>query len=309
MKAKKWLIIITMIISFVSVVCAYWYCNVMRDDFFMNCSFAIMGSAILSGIMSLTEYFVTRKQCLEQYYLAAYTILKQIEKAKYFFADEPIELLEQYFLEKQNNESRSVFGMDISTTAKDSLLTYMTDRWKQTVDIPEPEFTAYAEDQFNNRMAQYFEDACKTMDSYVRIAEIDLSPLENAYGNLDFLFANSSMRKKIYEQIHLRLRDYKHNVAEQVFHFKLFLSGESENFAVLMGKIDELQQMYFSRNEKCEGDFCIITIYGKYADSMDESIEKLRCKIYGQKYMKPQHFPVAAYQIRRKVDFPEIKKE
>lgn len=197
MKAKKWLFIITMIISFVSVVCAYWFCNVMRDDFFMNCSFAIMGSAILGGIMSLTEYFVTRKQCLEQYYLAAYTILKQIEKAKYFFADEPIELVEQYFLEKQYNESRSVFGMDISTTAKDSLLTYMTDRWKQTVDIPEPEFTAYAKDQFNNRMTQYFEDACETMKSYVKIAEIDLSPLENTYGDLDFLFTNNSMRKKI----------------------------------------------------------------------------------------------------------------
>ena len=201
-----------------------------------------------------------------------------------------------------------MLGMDISTEARDKLFAYMVDRWKRTVDIPEPEFTAYAQDQFHNQMAKYAEKATETMESYVRITEIDLSPLENAYGELDFIFANNSIRKKIYEQIHLQLRDYKHDVAMQAFHFKLFLSGEVDNLAVMLGKIDELQQMYFSRDERCEDSFSIITIRGRYTDSLEESIEKFRCQIYGQKYAEPEHFPVAVFQIRRKIDFPSIRK-
>lgn len=100
MKAKKWLIIITGVISFLSIMCAFWF-DCIGNQFFMNFSFAIMGSAILGGIMSLTEYFVTKKQALEQYYLASYDILKQIEKVKYFFADEPIDLIIEFFHEKR----------------------------------------------------------------------------------------------------------------------------------------------------------------------------------------------------------------
>ena len=81
-----------------------------------------------------------------------------------------------------------------------------------------------------------------------------------------------------------------------------------DNLAVMLGKIDELQQMYFSRDERCEDSFSIITIRGRYTDSLEESIEKFRCQIYGQKYAEPEHFPVAVFQIRRKIDFPSIRK-
>lgn len=305
MKAKKWLIIITGIISVVSVACA-WLCRNMQDDFFVNFFFAIMGSAILGGIMSLTEYIVARKQCLERYYLAAYDILRQIRKVKYVFTDEPIELIEQYFLELQNNKWDSILGKKESTKAKDALFTYLVNRWKRLVDIPEPEFTDYAEERFRNKMEKYSEDIDEAMKSYVRISEIDLMPLENAYGELDFLFANNSVRKQIFEQIHLELREYMHSVAKQAHHFRLFLSGEADNLAVMLGKIDELQQEYFSIDENCEGCDSVITVYNRFAYSMDENIEKLRCRIYGQKYVRSKNTPVMAQRIQRSIGFPFI---
>ena len=305
MKAKKWLIIITGIISVVSVACA-WLCRNMQDDFFVNFFFAIMGSAILGGIMSLTEYFVARKQCLERYYLAAYDILRQIRKVIYVFTDEPIELIKQYFLELQSNKWNSILGKKESTQAKDALFSYLVNRWKRIVDIPEPEFTDYAEERFRNKMEKYFEDINDAMKSYVRISEIDLMPLENAYGELDFVFANNSVRKQIFEQIHLELREYLHSVARQAYHFRLFLSGEADNLAVMLGKIDELQQEYFSIDENCEGSDSVITVYNKFAYSMDENIEKLRCRIYGQKYVRPENTPVMVQRIRRSIGFPVI---
>lgn len=306
MKAKKWLIIITGVISFLSIMCAFWF-DCIGNQFFMNFSFAIMGSAILGGIMSLTEYFVTKKQALEQYYLASYDILKQIEKVKYFFADEPIDLIIEFFHEKRNNETGKMLGMDISTTAREKLFSYMVDRWKKTVDIPEPEFSSYAKERFDDRMAKYIKDATEVMESYVRVSKIDLRPLDNAYGELDFLFANPSLRNKLFKQIHQRLWDYKCTVAEQSFHFNLFLTGGGDNLAVMLGKIEELQKKYFSKDVKSIGCFDNIIIHAQFAGSMDESIEELRCKIYGQKYEKPDHVPVAAYQIRRKIEMPEIK--
>lgn len=305
MKAKKWLIIITGAISFLSIMCAFWF-DYIKNQFFMNFSFAIMGSAILGGIMSLTEYFVTKKQALEQYYLASYDILKRIEKVKYFFADEPIDLIIEFFHEKRNIETEKMLGMDISTTAREKLFSYMIDKWKKTIDIPEPEFSSYAKERFDDQMQNYIKDATEVMESYVRVSKIDLRPLDNAYGELDFLFANQSLKNKIFKQIHQRLWDYKCAVAEQSFHFNLFLTG-GDNLAVMLRKIEELQKMYFTKDVKSIRCFDNIIIHAQFAESMDESIEELRCKIYGQKYEKPDHVPVAAYQILRKIEVPEIK--
>ena len=64
MKAKKWLVIITGILSVGSFVCAYLYCEYLTSEFFRNFAFAILGSALLGMIMSLTEYLVVRKEAL-----------------------------------------------------------------------------------------------------------------------------------------------------------------------------------------------------------------------------------------------------
>lgn len=306
MRSKKWLVIITGVISIVTVVCAYWFCDVADNEFLKNFFFAIMGSALLGVIMSLTEYYVARKQALEKYYLTAYDILKEIKKVEYFFADEPMNLIESYFLEEQNSRHMRVIGKEPETTAKSNLLNYMIAKWKKTDDIPEDIFQEYAEQKFASQVADYQRSVLAVIDSYIAVSKIDFRPLENAYGDLDFFIANRTLRKNIYEGIHQALRNYIHEAAQKAYHFNLYLSKNSNNFAVLIEMVDELQKMYFSVDDQLNGNYSIITIRRKFADSIDDKIEELRCKIYMQKCHNIEHFPVAEFFILRKSMGPNV---
>ena len=57
MKAKKWLTIITLAISIIALVLAFAI-GKESNSIFYDIEMAILGSALLGFIMSLTEYFV-----------------------------------------------------------------------------------------------------------------------------------------------------------------------------------------------------------------------------------------------------------
>ena len=66
MKAKKWLTIITLCVSIFSLSVA---CIIGKDS---NCisydvSMALLGSAVLGFIMSLTEYYVEKRKAMEEF--------------------------------------------------------------------------------------------------------------------------------------------------------------------------------------------------------------------------------------------------
>lgn len=309
MKAKKWLVIITGIISFLSLVCAYVFCDIVPSEFLKNFSFAILGSALLGMIMSLTEYYVARKQALLQYYLCAIDILKEIKKAKYFFMQEPLDLIQAYFLEKQDNQFKLISNKLEEKQARNKLLAYMSEKWKRTVDIPEPEFSEYAEAQFVDRVEQYEINSTKTMELYVTISKMDLRPLENAYGELDFFFMNKTMRRRIFRDIHSQLREYKQEIVRKAYHFQLYFTSESDNLAVLLSMIDEIQQKYFAVQTIDDRNYRITTIYEKFADGVEDEIERLRCDIYKQQFMKPEHYPcLEHHEMIERVNPSVIKK-
>ena len=72
MKAKKWLTIITLCVSIFSLSVA---CIIGKDS---NCisydvSMALLGSAVLGFIMSLTEYYVEKRKAMERFFAESFT--------------------------------------------------------------------------------------------------------------------------------------------------------------------------------------------------------------------------------------------
>lgn len=63
MKAKKWLTVITLIVSILSLVAAF---VIAKDSncIFYDVSMALLGSAVLGFIMSITEYYVERRKAM-----------------------------------------------------------------------------------------------------------------------------------------------------------------------------------------------------------------------------------------------------
>ena len=69
---------------------------------------ALLGSAVLGFIMSLTEYYVEKRKAMEEFWLQSNKTLKELRKIKYLELDAPVELIKDALLEEQANEKPSL---------------------------------------------------------------------------------------------------------------------------------------------------------------------------------------------------------
>ena len=141
MKAKKWLTIITLIITALSLVLAYIFgknSNCITYDI----SMAIFGGAALGFIMSLTEYYVERRKAMEEFWLQATKVLNELKKIKYLDVDAPINLIVDAIQEDDSNALKEKFHLlsndeKISVNAKENLISW----YKENIPFPFDENT------------------------------------------------------------------------------------------------------------------------------------------------------------------------
>ena len=141
MKAKKWLTMITLVITAVSLFIAVIIgknSNCITYDIAM----AIFGGAILGFIMSLIEYYVERQRAMEEFWLQATKILNELKKIKYLDVDAPINLIVDAMYEDDTNTLKEKFHFlneeeKISVNAKKNLISW----YEKNIPIPFDENT------------------------------------------------------------------------------------------------------------------------------------------------------------------------
>lgn len=290
MKAKKMLTIITLIVSILSLIIAF---TIGKDSncIFYDISMAFLGSAVLGFIMSITEYYVEKRKAMEEFWSQARSVLRELRKIKNLDVDAPINLILAVFSEERSNEwnqALKILPDDKETCheAKSNLISW----YKENI-LPEfDENTAVGkelEKLYEFKIEEYKKAFIQCMDSYRTASLIDLGALDNAYGNLDFIFANNCAQKIAYGSIYDRLRNIVFAVKSEVYHFDSLNNGK-DNFPVCASKIFHLNQEYFlSKEEESNGDTKIL-IFQYVFDEIDASLEEFRCKIYGAKYVAPK---------------------
>lgn len=298
MKAKKWLTIITLVITALSFIIGK-NSNCITYDI----SMAIFGGAALGFIMSLTEYYVERRKAMEDFWLQATKVLNELKKIKYLDVDAPINLIVDAIDEDDSNALKEKFHLlsddeKISVNAKENLISW----YKKNIPIPFDENIDNNKELtqlYDSNMAGYKEVFIQCMDSYREASMVELGNLDNAYGNLDFIIANKCIRQKAYEQIYDKLRKIVYHFRNAVYHFNLLKDGNG-NFPVCILKVSELNQKYFlSKEENLQG-YTNISIFQNVFDDIDASLEKFRCKIYKSKYVESKPIPVSGKTVERK---------
>lgn len=138
----------------------------------------------------------------------------------------------------------------------------------------------------DNESRKYYEKYMKSIDSYIEASQIDLVDLGNAYGNLDFIFHNNSIRKMAYFDIYDKIRKYRNLLRDESMYFNLMKEGKG-NFVVCVQKVNAINQKVFSvETESADG--CIRkVVYQRAFDDIDEVLESFRLKIY--KNAKPDY--------------------
>ena len=208
MKAKKWLTIITLVITALSLVLAF-IIGKNNNCITYDISMAIFGGAVLGFIMSLTEYYVERRKAMEEFWLQANQVLNELKKIKYLDVDAPINLIVDAMHEDNSNVLKEKFHLlsddeKISVSAKDKLISW----YKENISLSFDENTNVNMELtqlYDSKMASYKEVFLQCMDSYRKASMVELGNLDNAYGNLDFIIANNCILQKAYDQIYDKL--------------------------------------------------------------------------------------------------------
>lgn len=305
MKAKKWVTFITAGISAISLICALVAnCPCVNLLLMYDIAMAIFGSALLGFIMSLIEYFAERRKAMEDFLRAAYKVYVQLRKIKLLNLDEPQELILDCISEEQHNK---IWGKCDGETAKELGLGAVHKKRDAYIDwMKENESMYFSENDdiesiliqtYNGRIEHYSNMFMKYMDMYIVASKIDLEDLSNAYGNLDFLFANRKIRLVAFESIYSNLQEYRNKIKSEVFHFNMIKDGKG-SFGVCCQKVLDLNDFFFVTETNKNGDSEWTTVYQKKFDDVSDKIEEFRSKIYFKKEVQYEKKSPVFSQLR-----------
>ncbi|MGM9958332.1 MAG: hypothetical protein ACI32B_03680 [Erysipelotrichaceae bacterium] len=299
MKSKKWLTIFTLIISLLSLVAAF---VIGKDSncIFYDVSMALLGSAVLGFIMSITEYYVERRKAMEEFWIQSTNILKELRKIKHLDLDAPTNLIIEAFGEDLSNKWNQMFFLlsdenEIQHKSKDSLISWYEENvpllFDENTDVEKE-----LEELYQSKMEDYKNSFLHCMSNYQLASSVELGTLDNAYGNLDFIIANNSIRKKAYDSIYEKIRKIVIQFKTETYHFNLLKDGKG-NFPVCATKVSDLDKEYFLSIDVNEHGYIHTLIYQNVFDDIDASLEEFRCKIYRTKYVEPKREPISGKTI------------
>lgn len=300
MRGSKWLSIITLGVSSIALIGVLILHSIEYLSLAYDISLAILGSALLGFIMSLVEYFAVKRIAMETFYQEALKAVSALSKAKYFFTDEPTGLVVNCIAEEWSNKWSAPIGGPPQRESKDKLIENYRQGFPPEIannlDFNEHNQTWYAE-----KMHAYYKELDECFDSYIEISAIHLGELDNAYGNLDFIFANGTLRRMAYEQVYEPIKEQRKSALRQAYHFQLYKDGEG-NISACTAFILKLNEEWFLTKEVNNDDIHSIAVYRKCSDALLDATEEFRCKIYKQKYEPEEHYPIISkiYRIKHR---------
>lgn len=271
-KSIKWLIKGIAFSGFMFLLCHFRLFGSYIEQYLLQCkSFAfwdrfssffeiifsgIFSSCVVSLILSIIDYQTSRSSAfndlcefLEDYY----NIYSKLEP---LYFDYPVELSVSYIAEcqynKNANENNVRNGMEIlplKHDAKIKLINYIIENGinKYYVDesLSDDDKENLAKAELERKTDEMYKNIESVIAKYIFVSEFKVArKLNKLYINFDFMFANKTIRQKIYDTIYTPYRSLYNLISEKVYHMKLYKEG-SGNLTVVINMILELQKEIF----------------------------------------------------------------
>ena len=197
-------------------------------------------------------------------------------------------LVLQYFgLEYASNLLAGIFASGVLTIMI-SIINYRTER-RKTLE----QFYSYAKKAANNY--NRFEndgDLERSIDSVLAMNDFDYIELDNAYGDMSFLFHDKKTRKYIFEKIYEPTLVLRKLISEKCFHFREYRKAFSGNSRVMRIFVDEVAVAIMSHQEMTSVNEHGVSIVMK--TTHNKAVEQLLEELDGHYY---------------KIMYPRAKKE
>ena len=213
MKLNKRLFYFSIIVSiFILIITIYLNFHLKYSDiaqYISNILLNILSGLIVLIVTSLFDYFIKRRECLEEIMLQCQYLALEFDKIKYF-------------------EEKTVDGM-LEANKKDSKISSEDEE-----DIKE-----YVETENVKNLENI-------MDEYIKLSESNLNEFWNLYRDLDFLFDIKEKKKKeLWNEIFNYVSIKINRIREDTYHFKIYKESKHGNYYVNASKLLKLQEEIF----------------------------------------------------------------
>lgn len=279
MRANKKAIIWT---ATITVVCLI-ICIILHEvhNLIYDLSLACFGSALLGIVIAIAAYIAERRDAMEQF-------AEEISKAIAVIGSIPIVEIPDLVIGALKDENSWV---EDTSENQDKLKEYIESRLPIDENTTDSQITEWVDNAYQSELKDARKQLRKAAAAYIAVGEFDLSRLNSAYGRLDFLFGNGTIRKNAYQYLYDRIRAFRRLCLDQCMAFKTYCAGRG-NEMVCLDKIVSLQtQVFENRN---------VTYYAKMRDELIHSLETFRSQTYNvdPEYEEP-------YPVYFKINFEE----
>ncbi len=271
-------------------------------------SSGIFTSAFVTFLIARGDYSYERRKSLENMFSAAEELQRAFMKIKYIFPDEPYKLVRDLLGEIDSNESseknnqyfreqfksvedperaKEMYDAYYSPISHDAEIKFKEYLWKQTKDDVKELFTTpeskeeYLDKECRKKIEKYNQELDDTMKSYITFKDVRTKEITSAYGCLDFVFANKSIRKHIFEKLYEKQIKQVKKIKSRISYFEAYFADNGANKSLLFDWVWELQNSLVSENENA--------YYRQYQYDIDCEIVQILVYTYGK--VNPEEFP------------------
>lgn len=264
------------------------------DGFGKIISSGILTSALVTLLVAGNDYFDGRRKALKRVFYASEDLQRIFGKIKYVFPDEPKKLVGEFISEIDRNAGNEKYNqllmkelkksedadkakklydechMPITHDAENRFKEYIWEHTEERIkeDFKEPSMKKdYLDDVCKKKIEQYSEQLDDAMKSYVAFNEVRIKELRAAFEDLDFIFANKSIKKAIENKLYLKQVDQINMIKDTNIHFNLYFEGKGGSRAVMLDYVWELQDSLISEDEDA--------YYQQYMYDVDNEMTKV----------------------------------
>lgn len=264
-----------------------------------NIGFSILGSALISLVISLSEYFAIKRETMEAAYLAASRFNTLISNIKYLHLGDKEKVLIKYISEKKQNEKWAPLGLPQSHESYDAIVAFYSLNGCSDTDILQ--FLQKEEESFKARIRD-------VAQSVSLAAECGSDDLSHSFGRVKYLcdcFKIKSHRKAqiFYDRVYKPLYDMDLFLHEINGAFQRYYEYKEDNIAMTIAPINKLNDRLFevTENESLHE----IRVCSSFYSEMRNRVEEFRCSIYRHEKFEPIPKQIVSCMINKPVRAPE----
>jgi len=242
-------------------------CLIMHShELVYDISLACFGSSLVGGIMAIVGYLVERRRAMERFWNEVFEICIQISKIDCFDLREPEDLVINAL-----NEELSNVSIVLSQEARENLISWMREN-KHDFGYSNSAYGSMI--MYDDALSDYRKQLRKCAKQYVAFADRNLRCLDDSYGELDFIFANKTIRSNVYYKVYNRIKRLHRDAIAAKSDFESMLS-DGGNEAIALMKLLSMNRLLYKEVDGVYKPYCV---YG-----LEDELDVISRKIYGKR--------------------------